>query len=650
MLNDSIKQPKEAELIFEFIEERSLLEELEFISIQNKKIIINHKDKYYSFHLNDNNINEYKIYEIFFHYKSSKTSNYITVYYDRSNYYICGRNKNGNSIEIIFIDFISNNIDISRCNITYNKSTYFPSNKDISNLRTRKRINLLNINLFDLVLPKDLQSNVININNLKEKSYLIIISVSEITQKVIGIYLNLPSFVKKDILIDEYIEKISQKVEKVKTNFNYNNKISFEEYRKYKNLNQNCLLEYSKDFEESKIIEKNINFYFELFRPNLSQKQIKLYDAYSDFLIAFPKMEYENKTLKYVYYWKQYYYSQRAIENFMKTIPSTVKDEDKIKLKYSACRCLQTMLFNGIGEKKDNLFYFFDVNSKDTIYNDAKIFNLKFIDSLTETSEIFLFFLQIDSGSSLNKLTGKLSARLSMLDHEQIKEHLKSSLPNYIIRINCETFFNAISFTETRITCFNEISLLGNFQDNEELQSNDDFDYNKRYLIANLMGHEDFGHIKFSINCLDQMTENYYYYYYIFEANKEPLSPIEYYNVNVEKEKNIEIKITEKRNGLNYEKGESGIAFNFFLTRGDNKLINLLRRRKVDFKRIFISPELLAKDDLQEYIDILKLISEKIDADNCPFILNESKGRYQINYKDQPIPTTSPTISKFNFI
>ena len=133
MINDSIKQPKKAELIFEFIEERSLLEELEFISIQKEKIIINHKYKYYSFHLHDNNINEYKVYEIFFNYKSSKTSHYITVYYDRSNYYICGRNKNGKSIEIIFIDFISNNIDINRCNITYNKNTYFPSNKDISN-------------------------------------------------------------------------------------------------------------------------------------------------------------------------------------------------------------------------------------------------------------------------------------------------------------------------------------------------------------------------------------------------------------------------------------------------------------------------------------------------------------------------------------
>ena len=63
-----------------------------------------------------------------------------------------------------------------------------------------------------------------------------------------------------------------------------------------------------------------------------------------------------------------------------------------------------------------------------------------------------------------------------------------------------------------------------------------------------------------------------------------------------------------------------------------------------------MSPELLAKDNLQEYIDLLKLISEQIEADNCPFILNESNGRYQINYKDQPIPTTSPTISKFNLI
>ena len=40
------------------------------------------------------------------------------------------------------------------------------------------------------------------------------------------------------------------------------------------------------------------------------------------------------------------------------------------------------------------------------------------------------------------------------------------------------------------------------------------------------------------------------------------------------------------------------------LTRGNNKLINLLRRVNVEFTDIFKSPELLAENDLTEYINL----------------------------------------------
>ena len=654
MLSDSIKQPKNAQLYFEFIEEKSLLEELESITILNEKIYVNNKNNYYFFNLSDKSYNEYKVYEIFFCYKSSKISHYITVYYNKKNYYICGRNKNINSIEIIFVDFISNNIDINRCYITYKNNKYYSSNKDINDLITRKRINLLNINLSDLELPKDLKSQNINIDNLDEKSYLIIISVSEIIPKVIGIYLNLPVSERKDIEIDKYLKEVTEKVAKVKKYFNYNNNISFEEYQNFKGLENNIFSEYSKDLKESIIIEKNLDPFFDFFRPKLNQKEMQLYDAYSDFLITFPKLKDGNVKMNYFFYWEQYYYSQKAIYNFMKTIPKEIEEEEKIKLKYSACRCLRTMLLNGDGENDENLFYFFDVNSKNTIYNDAKVFNLQFIDSLKETSEIFLFLLQTNSGISVNKLTGKLSARLSMLNHEQVKDHLKMSLPNYIIRVNFKTFFNAISFTETKITFLSEISLLGSFQKKEGLESCKDIYYSKRYLLANLMGHEDFDHIKFSINSfsfkLDQTSEKYLFHY-MFEKSKQPLSPIEYYNVNVEKEKNIEIKVTETKNGITFDKGELGIAFNFFLTRGNIKLIDVLRRRKMDFTDIFKSPKLLAKDDLKEYIDLLKKIAENLDDDYISYsISEESQGKYQINCINEPIPTTTPTICKFSFI
>ena len=98
------------------------------------------------------------------------------------------------------------------------------------------------------------------------------------------------------------------------------------------------------------------------------------------------------------------------------SIPTNVKPSDRVKLKYSACRCLRTLLNSGDGRNNLNLFEFRDFTEEGTIYYEANDFNEKFINFLTEKSEIFLFFLQINSGSGINLLTNEFMSRISMLN------------------------------------------------------------------------------------------------------------------------------------------------------------------------------------------------------------------------------------------
>ena len=208
------------------------------------------------------------------------------------------------------------------------------------------------------------------------------------------------------------------------------------------------------------------------------------------------------------------------------------------------------MLLSGYGEGYENLFNFHDVNNKNQIYNDTLSFNKKFIECLKESSELFLFFLELNSGSSINILTGIHTARLSMLSLDQIKKHLILSIPNYVIRINCSTGFNGLTLNETKISCINEIDVLGKYQSDEELANDEDFFFNKRFILSNLMGQENFGHVNTSMNFFSFKND------YYLKNNKEncdnsddePLNPKVYYNVNFYPEENENKK--EKKENL----------------------------------------------------------------------------------------------------
>ena len=86
-----------------------------------------------------------------------------------------------------------------------------------------------------------------------------------------------------------------------------------------------------------------------------------------------------------------------------------------------------------------------------------------------------------------------------MLNENSIKNNLLSTIPKYAIRIN-HSPFNAYTITGVKISCINDQSVFGTSKKENSSLNYLDTQYNKRYLLANLMQQEDFGHLNFSIN------------------------------------------------------------------------------------------------------------------------------------------------------
>jgi len=77
------------------------------------------------------------------------------------------------------------------------------------------------------------------------------------------------------------------------------------------------------------------------------------------------------------------------------SIPTNVKPSDRVKLKYSACRCLRTLLNSGDGRNNLNLFEFRDFTEEGTIYYEANDFNEKFINFYLKSQKFFYSFYKL---------------------------------------------------------------------------------------------------------------------------------------------------------------------------------------------------------------------------------------------------------------
>ena len=614
----SFKKYIQSKLIFKFIGKYIPLS----IEVLDQKKMIEQNLNEVSFDLTDSSINEFKIYDCKICYKNVfgefYVNNSISVCYDKINYYLCGGDGKY-SAEIIFSDFVNKDIKNSLCKIKY-KSKYYLPEEDFG-LCTRKRINFINIEIKDLEIPKDLNNNFVNINMNETKNYLILISIVK-EPKIIGVFTNEP-FVEYgiDYKEDEMIDNLKNSLKKVNNIININvNNCDNNEYSSFiDKITLNKIEEYKNLIINSYLLETKIYNYFVVYREKLTKQQMELYNLYSEFMIHFPDFQFlprKNKIIKEWRYLLDYYFSKRAITNFYNSLPSYLEEYEKIKLKYAACRFLRILFNHGYGEYLDNLFEFLNFEDSGTIYNDANNFNKKFVYLLTEKSEIFPFLLQINSGSSINLLTNELTSRISMLSINDIKKHLNSTIPKYGIRLKKSSFFQACSLNDLKIICICEPSVFLSFLDNNELKSEIDINCNKRYRLVNLMMHESFGHIKFSLNffsfyngiidnIFDEKTTSHY---------SEPKSPKNYYKYQG-KEEIIEIVKEKKINGKIITIGESGIALTTFITRGKFKLMKLLEEKGANFKSLFDHPEFMAAEDLSTFISEL----EKIYDEHCLF-------------------------------
>ena len=649
LIFDCLKKEVKSKIVFQFMKNKQKPQYIEILNF--KKNIEDNIDKI-SFDFSDLSINSYKIYDCKTKFTEKEVTNSISIYYDQTNYINCGEGGQ-HSAEIIFSDFISKSLEADKCFIEYDGMIFKPI-EDFGTV-TRKRINFINIDFHKIKFPKDINDKDIKIDTKDNKNFLISISMID-KPKIIAIYLNNPFM---DFMFDltekEVSEILDSALENIRKIVYLNEDVSYEKY--YERGTKEILNEYAKQIKNSYEIEKKISKYFLSPREKLSKEQIDIYEKYSEFMAYFPdigkqdarELEIKNKFR----YYNQFYYSKISLNEFYKTIPNDLDESDRAKLKYAASRCLRTLLITSDGENCEKLFTFADFTEPNNIYSDAVSFNKKFVQKLTEKSEIFLFFLQLISGSSINLLNNEFMSRISMLNAEIIKDQLISTIPKYGIRVLPKTRFNACSYNDVRITCINEDSFFGMNLSNKELTYERDKTYNRRYKLANLLQHEDFGHINNSIN-----------FYAFYDKNisrtasthySENLSPFKYYMV---KEKKMEIQeiveevepINKKSNGEIIIKGESGIALTFFLTRGKYQLMKLLKKNGIDFTELFLHPELQASEDLTDYINELnKLYNDnteqfELDGDNNI----EYTTRFQKSKDARPIAYGIPTLEKFH--
>ena len=628
-MDNSIKEEKVATLIIIFIEEEVEKGPKSF-TILNQTIPITKDISEYKICLKDKCHNENKNYECFLQYESEKIPCYIKVNYGQKNYYFFGRKKNNKSFEFIFADFANQKINNNRCYIKYNGKKYFANDdKNFSKLRC---LNLINIDLELLELPLSFKNEVISHDIFNESSYLVFVSLAEEIPKIFGIYQNKP-FIEKELKITgkQIIEKLKVSLNNVNSVLNYDKNKTFDQY--YNGIiKEKIPTIYLNELRNSINLEEEVFQFFNFYRPNLTDEEIVAFDTYSEFMLTFPdfqtvKRNYKNiNTFKFL---KQHYYSKKVIENFEKTIPSKVGKKERIFLKYSACRCLRNLLRNDLAIFQENLFHFCDLNEPNTIYNEAKKFNEIFIDNLKENSEMFLFFIQINSGSLINMITNESTAGLSMLKFEQIKEHLRNSIPNYIIRINYPCGFKGLTFNETKCTFISEVDLFGYFLDNQELKGEiTDEKYSKRLILSNLLQQERF------VNDED-----------------EPSNPRQFYQIKNEENKNKEkfvkvIQTIKNESRLEEKIGEAGIEFNIFLTRGNEENMNILRFIEANFNKIFKQPKLFAANDLTVLNELIKDSAANCNLPN--FKLKKiSEGKYELNLEKDFYLDCIPTTAKY---
>ena len=147
-----------------------------------------------------------------------------------------------------------------------------------------------------------------------------------------------------------------------------------------------------------------------------------------------------------------------------------------------------------------NTYYIKIKEAKDqSILSKAILFYKKFIENIDEESPVFFKLLEINS--KFGYLNDKPIYNLSLLNDQDIKEHLLELVPEVIFFFNCDSNTKAFVFSMTGELAINEKLLFNKY---EKMNLIDNYDKKDKYnaenismTIARYFLHEESGHFKF---------------------------------------------------------------------------------------------------------------------------------------------------------
>ena len=241
----------------------------------------------------------------------------------------------------------------------------------------------------------------------------------------------------------------------------------------------------------------------------------------------------------------------KAIDNFKK-FKDVIESDPDLKIYQKIFGLIQ---YNYIFRKYNciNTYYLKIKNAKKgSVLNLCIDFLKGFISNLNEDSPIFFKLLEINS--KFGYFENKPIYNFSLLNVEDIKEHVSELIPDVLYFYNCKSDTKAFSFSMTGEVAINEYYL---FQKYQKMNLIEDFDVkdkenaeNIAMTLARELIHEDFGHSKFrNKSCISNI------------GNKSPtkcvskgkIKKLTYLGNNIKSEDLVKIFPKDKK-----EKGDSG--------------------------------------------------------------------------------------------
>ena len=342
-------------------------------------------------------------------------------------------------------------------------------------------------------------------------------------------------------------------------------------------MKENCYLFIRQNIENLKEKGKNLIFYFSYAILIQKLKEIKFIDYFDKIIAMFESFQ---KSLKSIFKCKT---NKNALDEIkliftVSSLLDNFLDDDYIKV-------LQNVKTNELL----NMIQIIDFTDKTNIYSFVEDNNNNIIEKLTINSYLFYILNQFNSsiGKNMIKVNYNSSgysqcSMLSMITLKNLKDEFRLIKQRWGLKIGFKTDFRAVTNILTKITCYNEINLFGDFK--KERNIDNDPNYYQRMILSINMKHERFCHTLVSIN--------------IFTGNMVG-SPREYLDF----EEKSKIKLIAKG------KEESENAFEYLITRDIDFIKFQKNPPKIYNYKIFFSFQIWINNTMDELFEVYKNLS-----------------------------------------